>query len=186
VSERPNEAPSAHWVALAAQYRANLDWINHVRKAAEHGPVMTANLQREWLSDRPIVFLGVLVDVTIKGTDRDRYILQIRAPDYYLNTELQDQYLALQLECSASDVDPLLESAAQLADPLALAPTIGVVANLSTVRTTKVMALEAKADAEEDVDDQGRPGLRLYDVQEATLKDLKVGVGRCVHVEPYR
>jgi len=176
--------PSPQQLRLAKEYQANLGWIENVRTAAERGPVLTASLQREWLSGRPIVFPGVLVDAVIVGNDR--YVLQIRVPEFYLNTELQEQFLALQLECSAQEVTPLLRSDKSLTDRDAVDPTLSVVAKISRVETTKVLEVEDKTETEDDVDDFGRLGGRSYQIQADTLKDWKVGFGECVHVEAYR
>lgn len=169
------------WLILAKEYGANIEWIDQVRAAAKKSPLLTSSLQREWLAGRPILFPGVLVDVVSSGAGR--YLLQIRAPEFYMNTELQDQFLALQLECAASEIEPLLPSSARLTDRLSVAPLLTVVAKISRVETRKVMVSGTTVEAVDDVDDFGRSGMRMYESEPDTLKEWKVGFGECVHLE---
>jgi hypothetical protein len=184
VPPNPASAPIAgHWVEMANRYQANMAWIGHVRNAAHEGPIMTFSLQQEWMSGRPILFLGVLVDAALK--DPDHYVLQIQAPETYLGTEIWDQRLILQIECPAKDIAPLLASVAQLSNRYTISPTLGVIANVSGIQTRKFMVLEDKVESEDDVDEQGRSGARHIETQDDTLKDWKIGFGTCLHVESY-
>ena len=178
----PSRAPIAdHWVEIANRYQANMAWISHVRSAANEGPIMTFRLQQEWMSGRPILFLGVLMDVALN--DPDHYVLQIQAPDTYLGTEIWEQRVMLQIECPAKDIAPLLNSGAQLSSPFTLAPTIGVVASVSAIKSEKLLVLQDTVGSEDEVDDQGRSRTRHFETQDDTLKDWKVGFGTCLHVE---
>lgn len=172
VQERQEPPLPRRLVVLAKQYDANLEWVEHVRAAAHRGPLLTISLQQEWLSGHPIAFPGVLSDIVVAS--HDRYIVEVRAPEYYLYTEVQDQFVALQLDCAAETVAPLLKAAVTVSEPFE--PTLMVIARISRIQTRKVMTSEEASATLEDVDD-------FDSVPGDVLKDWKIGFGECLHVE---
>lgn len=167
--------PTVNWSKLAVQYQADLGWIKRVREIAARQPILTADLQREWIVDRPIAFPGVLVDaVAISG---DRYLLDIRAAgEFTASLEVFDQAVALQIECPATEVIPLLRPGSNVTKPYTIDPTILLIAKVSRVTGRQFVGRQRVTESYPE---------ESSDASRVTM-DWKIGFGECVHIEPLR
>jgi hypothetical protein len=118
-------------------------------------PVLTMELEKVWLTDRPILFVGKIVDIKTEDKDNDRLIIDRDA--FWaatLSRPLLKAALRISVLCPKATVDSFVAANPDYLDP---ANGIAVVAKIEAVET----AAEAPGGA-------GGPG------------PVKIGQGRCV------
>lgn len=80
--------------AMVLQTGANKDWKRHLSngEAVRVNPVLTIELERVWLQAKPILFTGIIKDITTY--DELRYLVTVErgvvtSPPYIVGTDLQ-------------------------------------------------------------------------------------------------
>src|SRR5262249_37450783 len=100
-------------------------------------PIFTIELERLWLSDRPILFMGSIGD--IETADAEHYRVSI-APSPLANHAFSTE-LRLSLKCTKDEVDTLLGAhPTMLSDQSLISNNLAVVARIRAIRTERLVA----------------------------------------------
>lgn len=130
------------------------DWPKTLRRGKpEFFKVFTADLEKVWITDRPVLFVGDIHDVALASDGN--YRISVGQSILDVSLVAMDGLIGLRLECSKLLVDRVLKQN----------PTIG-----SSVEPIQAVAVIARI---ERVETEHR---RTSDEEH----DIKVGVGRCV------
>lgn len=115
-------------------------------------PILTVELERLWLTDRPIIFFGTIKDIAT--SDHDNYRIEIERSflsniDYPFSTELQ-----LSLQCPKSRVDSFLRDHPDLLkEPLS---GVAIIADIDKIET------------------------KIVNGSEGEQEEIKIGKGKCI------
>jgi hypothetical protein len=127
---------------LVSQYNAVDDWEKRLCNGETHRthPMLTIELERAWQSERPILFIGAIKDISSAGTDAYSIVLERGqfGTEYTLSTELR-----LRLRASKAEVDSMLNRHPAL---------------LSADRPTKGIAVIAKVKAINTIEERDADG----------------------------
>lgn len=157
---------------VANQYGANYSWADELRKELGYtGHLLTTDLERLWVGASPILFVGRMMDAVNVGPDS--YILTFQNIDleFQANEEIR-----MQLQCSKNIVEAARAEIPELSKlysegALVVAEIDGVVSG-SLISSETVFRPEGN-DPEPEAWHDRRP----------IVRDLRVGVGRCVAIE---
>jgi len=116
--------------------------------------ILTIELERLWLTERPILFIGAIKDVVT--VDKENYRMEIersfvRRLQHMFGTELQ-----LTLQCSKQKVDLLLTKNPNLFKDFGFKNEVAVVADIDEIDT------------------------RLVSGAAGEIKEIKIGKGKCI------
>jgi hypothetical protein len=119
-------------------------------------PILTIELERLWLTDRPILFVGSIKDIST--IDQDNYRIKIKRNlfssfKYMFETELQ-----LLLQCPKQKVDSFLKDYPDLFKDFGYKNGVAVVADINETETIIV------------------PG------SEGEREEIKIGKGKCIDI----
>ncbi len=117
-------------------------------------PILTIELERLWLTDRPILFVGSIKDIST--IDQENYKIKIERSlfsslEYLYGTELQ-----LKLQCPKQRVDSFLKEHPDLFKDFGLKNGVAVVADIDEIEKTIVTGSEGER------------------------KEIKIGKGKCI------
>jgi len=129
---------------MASRSNAVSDWEASLSKGERFRfePILTVELERLWLKQRPILFFGSIKDIATH--DQSRYIVVFKRSlyssfDYMFGTELQ-----LSLLARKDRVDPFLKKHPDLFKDYGFNNGVAVVARIDTIRTTSVPGEEGE------------------------------------------
>ena len=119
-------------------------------------PILTIELERLWLTDRPILFVGSIKDIST--IDQDNYRIKIERSlfgsfEYMFGTELQ-----LVLQCPKQGVDSFLKDHPDLFKDFGFKDGVAVVANIDEIETIIVSGSEGERE------------------------EIKIGKGKCIDI----
>lgn len=139
---------------LAKRYNADDAWPKAFSngEAARLTPILTIELERYWLTDRPILFLGTIKDIRTEDQDNYRIIV-----DYAIFSPLNFLFLSqleLSLVCPKVKIDSFMKN-----EPDFLNDFGGEVALIA-----KVDSIEVRYKVNSEGDEE----------------DIKMGKGRCI------
>lgn len=119
-------------------------------------PILTVELERLWLTDRPILFVGTIKDIATK--DKDNYSVEIERG---LLSSLQNMFatdLSLVLECPKQRMDSFLNEHPDLFKGGGLNNYVAVIAAIAEIEAKTVPASEGET------------------------KEVKIGRGKCIDI----
>jgi hypothetical protein len=155
--QRIGESTAAAVAQLVKRTNAVDYWEDNL---SNHGgtllrPILTIELEKLWLTDRPIVFLGTIKDIATK--DKENYRVEIErssfSGDPFPFTELQ-----LSLECPKQRIDSLLKEHPALFDNYLQKKGIAVIAAIDEIETKTTVKPEDE------------------------WKEIKIGKGKCIDI----
>src|SRR5258708_6668791 len=119
---------------LATRTNANATWEDALKgsEKVQIDPVLTIELQRLWLGDRPVSFIGLISDVN--QVDSTRYNVWIERAFYRRLRNMFATEFHLRLTCSKEKIEPLL-SDPKLRFPENVRYGIPFVAKIAEIRT---------------------------------------------------
>lgn len=154
--QRIEESTKAAVAQLVKRTNAVDNWEDNLSTDARFRlqPILTVELEKLWVLDRPILFLGAIKDIAT--TDKENYRVEIERTlfnrDTFIYTELQ-----LSLECPKQTIDSFLKEQPALFKDY---PLNGIA----------VIAAKDEIDTKPTVGSEGE------------RKDIKIGKGKCIDI----
>ena len=137
-AERIEQATKAAVLQMASRTNAISDWEENLSKdeGFRFEPILTLELERLWLQQRPILFIGYIKDISTHN--QSEYVVVVERsifsnPDYIFGTELQ-----LSLLSNKDIVDFFLKKYPDLFKGFGLQNHVAVVARINSIRTIYV------------------------------------------------
>lgn len=131
---------------MASRTNAVTDWEANLCKGDKFRfePILTIELERLWLQQRPILFIGTIKDIATH--DKSHYTVLVGRSlfgsfDYMFGTELQ-----LELVSEKDRLDTFLKEHPDLFKDYGFKNGIAVVAHIDSIRTTYVPGEEGERD----------------------------------------
>ncbi len=140
---------------------ANYKWINNFDKKDVLSSLHTVDLQNEWIKNGPIFFIGKIDDILEKN--KSEYLLKIEYTGFQLFSI--KNVLHLHLSCEKNIVDSAIRLNKNVAQSIGT-DSIIVIASISNIESSKITVSSSSE----------KSGFEI--------KDLKVGAGQCIRVEP--
>jgi len=143
-AKRIEQAMKAAVTQMATRTNAISDWEETLSKGESFRfePIFTVELERLWLQQRPILFIGFIKDIATH--DKAQYTISIERSlyggyDYMFATELQ-----LSLLSEKENVDSFLNKNPNLLKDYGLNNRIAVVARINAIKTTTILGEEGE------------------------------------------
>jgi hypothetical protein len=143
-AKRLEQAVRSQVAEMVARTGAADDWEPSLSKVEQFRlePILTVELERLWLLDRPILFIGTIKDVATH--DQSRYIVTVERSHlsnlgHMFSTELQ-----LSLLSSKEKIDAFLREHPDLFKNFGLNNSVAVVARINGIRTLHVSGEEGQ------------------------------------------
>lgn len=162
-AERITNLQRAEVTAMATKWNAVIDWESKLSNGQQYrlSPVLTVELERLWLTDRPIMFTGVVKDVLTGGNDNYTVIMEksliVGSEIFFLGTPLR-----LELECPPDMFESFLKSHPEVTNGPYLQNGVTVIASIESIQT-KTITNPGDGEGNEGGDE-----------------DLKIGRGKCL------
>jgi hypothetical protein len=129
--------------AMVSRTDAVDDWQRRLTKGEEVrlGPIFTVELERLWLGNRPILFIGSIKDIATYNESHYKVLVEksIFNIDYMFGTDLQ-----LSLRSTKQRIDSFLKEHPNLLKGYGVNNGVAVIANVKTIRTTYVHGEEGE------------------------------------------
>ena len=143
-AERIEQATKTAVSQMASRTNAVRDWEKNLSKGERFRfePVLTVELERLWLQQRPILFIGAIKDIATH--DQSQYVVLVERSlfgsfDYMFGTELQ-----LSLLADKDKVDSFLKEHPDLFKDYGFNNGVAVVARINSIRITYVPGEEGE------------------------------------------
>lgn len=143
-TERLEHATKAAVSKMASRTNSVTDWEANLSKGERFRlePILTVELERLWMQQRPIVFIGSIKDIATR--DQSQYVVLVERSlfssfDYMFGTELQ-----LSLLSNKDKVDSFLKEHPDLFKDFGFKNGVAVVAQINSIRTTYVTGEEGE------------------------------------------
>jgi hypothetical protein len=143
---------------MVSRFNARSEWPEKLSKGEEIriDKILTIELERLWLSENPILFVGSIQDVST--IDHQFYRLRIERSLFSNLDRILFTRLCLELKCDKGMLDPFLAQHPKLFSNLGLNNGVAVVAKIEHIKT-------------ESLKDK-----------EGNDEEMKVGVGDCLEI----
>ena len=130
--ERIRSETAAAITRLVKETNAVDNWDRQLSKGQRYRlePILTVELERLWMSGRPILFLGSIDD--IKTHDPNSYNVVFSPSIAAIFQFMFDTELQLSLQCGRTDVDALLSAHPKLFEGAGFNNVVAVIADIST------------------------------------------------------
>ncbi|RJQ46882.1 MAG: hypothetical protein C4528_06215 [Gammaproteobacteria bacterium] len=142
--ERVEHATKAAVSQMASRTNSVTGWETNLSKGERFRfePILTVELERLWLQQRPILFIGSIKDIATR--DQSQYVVLVERSlfssfDYMFGTELQ-----LSLLSNKDRVDSFLKEHPDLFKDFGFKNGVAVVAQINSIRTTYVSGEEGE------------------------------------------
>ena len=143
-TERIEQVAKVNVSEMASRTNAVSDWEENLSKGDRFRiePILTVELERLWLQQRPILFLGAIKDIATH--DQTHYIVTVErslfsSSDYMFETELQ-----LSLLSNRDQVDHFVTEHPDLFEGYGFNNSIAVVALVKSIRTAYFLGEEGQ------------------------------------------
>ena len=137
-SERIEQATRLAVAEMATRTNAVEDWETLLSNGEEFRsePVLTVELERLWMQQRPILFVGAIKDIATQ--DQSHYVVVVErglfgGDNHFFSTELQ-----LSLVSSKGKIDSSLKEHPELFKDNGVNNGVAVVARIDSIKTTNV------------------------------------------------
>jgi len=157
-AERIVQTIKASVAKLVLRTNAVADWERRLSKGEKFRsePILTIELERLWLGNRPILFIGAIKDIATYNASYYTLLIEkscFSSFDYMFDTELQ-----LSLISSKQQIDAFLKQQPNFFKDYGFNNGVAVIARINSIRTTYV------------------PG------EEGTRQEVKIGDGELVDI----
>jgi hypothetical protein len=125
--ERIEKNVSAAVAHLIKRY-SPFDWVKEIKGRKEFDPILTVELEKLWLNDRPTLFIGTIEDIST--FDQEYYMIKIQG----VGTVRANYELAL--KCAKQKVNSLLQAHPDLSE--GVTSGVAIVANIDKIKTVIV------------------------------------------------
>jgi len=148
--------------SVIKKYGANYKWISKFHEKYLLSSILTIDLQNEWIKNSPIFFVGKIKDISELNANEYSVEVSYAVIDkILLSTELQ-----LHLTCNKNLIDKFIKSNKDVISDLGVNDAIVLIANINDIKSSKVTVESS------------------YEKAGVQVKDLKIGVGKCIAIEP--
>jgi len=139
-AERIEQAAKSAVAQMVSQTNAVDDWVSHLSKGEKFRsePILTVELERLWLQNRPILFIGSVSDIATQ--DQSHYMISVEnnlSSSIMFDTELQ-----LSLVADKVRIDSFLNRNPDLFKEYGFNNGVAVVARIKTIRTAYISGAE--------------------------------------------
>lgn len=143
---------------MVLRFNAVNDWPERLTKGEKIriGKIMTIELERLWLGQNPILFIGSIQDIST--LDEQFYRLQIKRTLLNNPKLILLANIGLELKCSKRLLDPFLVQHPQLSSYLGHINGVAVIAKIDRIKTD------------------------FFEDKEGNKEEMKVGVGNCLDI----
>ena len=143
-AERIEQATKTAVSQMASRTNAIPDWEARLSKGERFRfePILTVELERLWLQQRPILFIGAIKDVATHDDSQYEVLIErslYGSFDFMFGTELQ-----LSLLSSKSRIDSFLKEHPDLFKDYGFKNGVAVVARINAIRTVSVPGEEGE------------------------------------------
>jgi hypothetical protein len=131
---------------MVSRTGADASWELHLSKRGNFRfePILTVDLEKLWLRNRPILFVGAIKDIAT--SDESRYIVSIERSLFGSFSHMFSTDLQLSLLSSKHQMDSFLEQHQTLFENYGLNNGVAVVARIKAIRTVYVPREEGERD----------------------------------------
>lgn len=143
VNPETQSAESARWqqevkmavAEMSGRYNAITDWEKQLSKGenVRYSPVLTIELEYLWQSERPVLFIGSIKDIS--STDDDRYKVILEPSIYNMNYTF-DTELRLSLIAEKSGIDSFLKTHPKVFAGKDFTNGVAVLAKIHSIRAS--------------------------------------------------
>ena len=143
---------------MVLRYNAVNDWVEKLCKGEKFrtDKILTIELERLWLRQNPILFIGSIQDVST--IDGQSYQLRIERTLFSNLEQILFTELGLELKCSKNMLDSFLAQHPQLFSNFGFKNGVAVVAKIDHIKTD------------------------FFKGKQADKEEIKVGVGDCIDI----
>jgi hypothetical protein len=147
--------------SIVKEAGANYKWIKNFDKKDLFAGLHTIDLQNEWIKNGPIFFVGTIEDLSEKNPKE--YLIKVKYSGFELF--LIESVLHLHLSCEKNIVDEVIKSNKNVIQRLGT-DSIILIASITNIESSKI-TVESSSE---------KSGFEI--------KDLKLGIGHCIRIEP--
>ena len=137
-TERVEGATRSAISAMVSRIGAVDDWARKLEFRLS--PILTIEIEKLWLQNRPILFVGAIKDIA--NYDESRYVVLVGSS--IISPLLSEMKLKLSLLSAKSSIDSFFKEHQDVFDGLELG--VAVVANIRAIRTENVVGKEGGAE----------------------------------------
>lgn len=145
-SERVTQTIKSAVAESVSRTRAIHDWESRLSRGERFRsePILTVELERIWLQNRPILFIGSIKDIATH--DESRYRVTVERSIFGSFDHMFDTELELSLLSTKEQIDSLLKKHPDLFEDYGFNNGVAVVARIDTIRTIYVSSQEGGRD----------------------------------------
>jgi len=118
--------------------------IDNWEEALKHKQIITADLERLWLTDRPILFIGAIKDIST--ADNENYLIEIETSIYSYRKYIFDSELFLQLNYPKDKLDLFIKTYPDIFTRYGRNNGVAVAALINKIETRKVVNTAGEGD----------------------------------------
>ena len=141
-TKRIEEATKSAISAMVSRTGAIDDWARTLSEGGDFrlGPILTIELERLWLQNRPILFVGAIKDIA--NYDESNYMVLVETDPFDTSNFLFGTKLQLSLRATRSRIDSFLEEHPNIFKNLGLNNSVAVIANIKAIKTENIAGKE--------------------------------------------
>lgn len=143
-AEKVKQATKEAVARLVTRTNAFDRWEKDLSKEGRvrYEPILTIELERLWLQDRPILFIGAIRDIAT--SNGENYTVEIRRDLFSSFSGISGTELQLDLQCSKQKVDLFLKAHPNLFSDYGFNNRVAVVAKINKIETKIVAGSEVQ------------------------------------------
>ena len=131
---------------MVSRTNAFKDWESNLNKGKSYRfePILTIELEKLWLLERPILFVGTIKDISTY--DEKRYIVLFERDLLSRQINISETDLQLSLLAPKTKIDAFLEEHPKIFKKYSYKNGIAVVAKVGSIKTNYVAGVEGERD----------------------------------------
>lgn len=143
-TERLRNAAKVAVAQLVVRTNAVENWEKYLSKGEQFRlePILTVELERLWLTDRPILFVGAIKDIS--SIDQENYKVEIERDWFSSFKDMFMTDLQLSLQCSKQKIDLFLTEHADLFKDDDVKNRVVVIADIDKIESKTASWLETE------------------------------------------
>ncbi len=136
-SKKIEQATRSAVAEMVSRTGAIDNWVNQLSKGNifRTDPILTIELEKLWLRNKPILFIGTINDIATH--DKTHYMVSIER-SFFNNSEIFNTELQLSLLSEKQYIDSFLERNSNLLNNHLFSNGVAVIADLEKIRTAYV------------------------------------------------
>jgi hypothetical protein len=145
-AERIEQATKTAVSQMASRANAVIDWEESLSKGESFRlePILTIELEKIWLQQRPVLFIGAIKDIATH--DQSRYLISVERSLFSSLDNMFGTELELSLLSDKNKIDSFLKEHPDLFKNYGFKNGVAVVALIKSIRTTYVSREDGERD----------------------------------------